>query len=324
MPIYLYWGDDNFVINQQVSNLKKENLDSNWLQFNFQKFSGDKAEYIEEALIEVMTAPFGSGNRLVLIENTTIFTQCSEDLLIQLQKTLPQIPATTHLLFISNKKPNNRLKSSKLLTSQQAEIKEFSLTPPWQTDILVKKVANSCQEKGIKINTEAIEVLANCVGNDSLLLWQEIEKLAIYQGEKSQPLDSEIIKELVNSSNQNSLQLAKEILNNNVANALQIATDLINMNEPALRIVATLVGQFRTWTIVKNMIEIGEKDEQKIAKIADIYNPKRIYFLKKEVNRKTVKQLNKSLPILLELESSLKLGAEPLTTLKTKIIELCQ
>jgi DNA polymerase-3 subunit delta len=71
------------------------------------------------------------------------------------------------------------------------------------------------------------------------------------------------------------------------------------------------------------MIESGEKDEKKIAESADISNPKRIYFLRQEIKNISGKQLLSSLPILLELEASLKLGAEPLNALETKVIELC-
>ena len=322
MAIYFFWGDDDFVINQRISSLKQNCLDVNWLQFNFHKFSGDKEDSIREALMEAMTPPFGSGDRLVILENTTITQQCSEELLTELQRTLTQIPSTTHLLFTSKKKPNGRLKSTKLI-NKLAQVKEFSLIPPWQTETLINKVEEVAKEKGVKLTSEGAKILASCVGNNSLLLWQELEKLAIYQGKNKQPLDVNIIKSLVNVSNQNSLQLAEAILEKKTSYALQLVKDLISLNEPALRIVATLVGQFRTWAIVKTAIEAGKSDDKKIAEMADIRNPKRIYFIKKQIRQKSARQLHCSLPILLELESNLKLGAEPLSTLETKIIQLC-
>ena len=322
MPMYFFWGDDDFTINEQITTLKQDNLDPNWLQFNFHKFSGTKDDSIGEALLEVMTPPFGSGDRVILVLETTIGQACSEDLLKQLQRTLPTIPANSHFVLTSKKKPNGRLKSSKLI-NQYAQVKEFSLIPPWQTDALIHKVEEVAQQKAVKLTKEATKILANCVGNNSLLLWQELEKLAIYQGKNPQPLDEQIIKSLVNVSNQNSLQLAEAILLQNVSLALQLVKNLLNLNEPPLRIVATLVGQFRTWAIVKTMLEAGEKDEQAIAKVAEIHNPKRIYFLKKQVQKKSAQKLPSTLPILLELEANLKLGADPLATMEIKIIELC-
>lgn len=178
-------------------------------------------------------------------------------------------------------------------------------------------------QKELKITKEGIKILANCVGNDSRLLWQELDKLSLYQGENKQPINEEIVKSLVNVSNQNSLQLAQAILQQNIPLALQLVQDLISLNEPALRIVATLVGQFRTWAIVKTMVESGEKDEKAIAENADISNPKRIYFLKQETKNISAQKLLSSLPILLELEANLKSGHDPLIALETKIIQLC-
>ncbi|BAQ65475.1 DNA polymerase III subunit delta [Geminocystis sp. NIES-3709] len=322
MPIYLYWGEDDFAMNQAITTLKEDNLDRDWIQFNFDKFVGDKEDSILSALMQVMTPPFGSGDRIVWLFETNIFQSCSEELLTQLQRTITQIPDNTHFLLTSSKKPDARIKSTKLI-NKYAKVVEFALISPWQTEILIKKVEEVAQEKQINLTPSAIKILASCVGNDSRLLWQELEKLAIYQGNNKQPIDEETVKSLVNVSTQNSLQLAQAILDRNIPSALELVTDLITLNEPALRIVATLVGQFRTWAIVKTMIESGEKDEKKIAESADISNPKRIYFLKQEIKNRSSKELLSSLPILLELEAGLKLGADPLNILETKIIELC-
>ncbi len=84
-----------------------------------------------------------------------------------------------------------------------------------------------------------------------------------------------------------------------------------------LGITATLVGQFRTWAIVKLKIEEGEKDDKNIAAAAEIANPKRLYFIRKEIQSFSSKQLLATLPILLELEYRLKRGAEPTPTIFT-------
>lgn len=322
MAIYLYWGEDDFAMSQAISTLKQDNLHQDWIQFNYDKFAGDKEDSILSALMQVMTPPFGEGDRIVWLFETNIFQSCSEELLNQLQRTIPQIPDATHFLLTTSKKPDARIKSTKLI-NKYAKVVEFPLISPWQTDILIKKVAEVAQEKQINLTDSAIEILAHCVGNDSRLLWQELEKLAIYQGDNSQPIEEETVKKLVNISTQNSLQLAQAILHGNISLALTLVQDLITLNEPALKIVATLVGQFRTWAIVKTMIELGEKDDKKIAEAADISNPKRIHFLRQEIKNRSSQDLLSSLPILLELESSLKLGADPLNTLETKIIELC-
>jgi len=74
--------------------------------------------------------------------------------------------------------------------------------------------------------------------------------------------------------------------------------------------------------MVKTVIESGEKDEKKIATQAYVSNPKRIYFLRKEVNNISAHKLQSSLPILLDLELGLKRGENPLNALQKAIIQL--
>ncbi len=60
-----------------------------------------------------MTPPFGIGKRLVWLVDSTLTQQCSENLLAELERTLPRIPDTTVLLLTSKNKPDARLKATK-------------------------------------------------------------------------------------------------------------------------------------------------------------------------------------------------------------------
>jgi DNA polymerase-3 subunit delta len=72
------------------------------------------------------------------------------------------------------------------------------------------------------------------------------------------------------------------------------------------------------------MLDKGETDKQAIAQAADINNPKRVYFLRQEVQAISLQQLLNAFPLLLNLEADLKRGEDVLSTLQTKIIQLCQ
>jgi DNA polymerase III subunit delta len=321
MPTYLFWGEDDFSMTKAVQKLRSKVLDSNWIQFNYDRIAGDRSDSLILALNQAMTPVFGMGDRLIWLDETTIFQNCSEELLKELQRTLPNLPTTSHLLLTTSKKPDGRIKSTKLI-QEYAEVREFSLIPPWQIEEINKQVQNIALEIGIKLTPDATQFLAEAIGNNTRQIYQELEKLLLYSQSFTQPLSKNEVMSLVNVATQNSLQLAAAIRNGNAAKALELVCDLINCNEAPLKIVATLVGQFRTWTIVK--LYQGEKDDTIIAKAAEINNPKRIYFLKKEVQPLASQNLLASLNILLELELSLKQGAEPLATLQTKLIQLCQ
>ena len=323
MPVYLYWGEDEFAIAQAVAKLSDRVLNPDWLQFNYQKLGSENPEAVIEGLNEAMTPVFGMGERLIWLANTNLCHQKPSDTIsTELQRTLEVIPPTSHLLLTTNKKIDKRLGSTKLI-QKNAEVKEFSLIPPWKTDLIVAQVKEVAQENQLKLTPKAIALLADSVGNDTRQLWNEVVKLKIYRGENDNILDEKAVAALVLCNTQNSLKLAAAIRQGNTDLALGLVTDLINRNEPALKIVATLVGQFRTWTIVKLSQEAGEKDNRAIAVAAGINNPNRLYFINKEIGNNTAKELLATAPLLLELEYSLKQGAIALATLQTKIVELC-
>lgn len=318
MPTYLFWGEDDFSLSSAVMKLQQTVLHPDWLSFNYDKVSTEDVSLIIEALTIVRETPAMMGDRLVWLNNCSICQRCPDNLLTELKELLPIVLETNHLLITTSNKPDGRLKSTKLL-QEYAIVKEFSFIPPWKTEDLVKKVEELAAEAGLKFTRQGAEFLVGCVGNNTRMLWNEIEKISLYYQNISKALDERDVAYLVNPSNQNSIQLAEAIKDGKLAKALELVTALINHNEPALKIVATLVGLFRTWGLVKLMID---QDDKTIATKADIGNPKRIYILRREVQNCSSQKLLAALPILLELEYSLKRGAEPLTTLQTKIIEL--
>jgi len=325
MPIYFYWGEDDFAIAKSVKQLQSQILDSNWIDFNYHRYSGDNAENIIEGLNEVMTPPFGMGDRLIWLENTTICQQCSADLLAELQRTLPVIPTSSHLLLTSSKKPDRRLKSSKLL-EKHAQVTEFCLIPYWDTKALKRNVRQVASEMKVQLTPDAIELLSESVGNNTRQLWNELEKLSLFYQEQpgnDQVIDVDAVSALVISNTQNSLQLAAAIRDRQIETALTLVNDLINRNEPPLKIVATLVRQFRTWAILKNLWESGQRDLKTIANTAEIGNPNRLKYIYREIQSVSGEQLLASLTILLSLEYGLKRGAIAKEILQTKTVELC-
>jgi DNA polymerase-3 subunit delta len=323
MPVYFFWGEDDFQMNQAIAQLRDRALDPAWASFNYDKVASDDAAGPITALNQAMTPPFGTGKRFIWLVNTALGQRCSEAELQEFSRTLPNLPDSTVLLLSSSQKPDGRSKFTKLL-QKHAEIKEFSTIPPWKTDQILKAVETTAQAQGLRLTPEAQQLLADAVGNQTRQLMLELEKLSLYWGDRPGAINADTISRLVTVSTQSSLQLAAALRQGQTESALGLIADLLNRNEPALRIVSTLVGQFRTWLWVKVMVEAGERDPQVIAKAADVGNPKRIYFLQKEVNPLSLSSLQETLGHLLELELALKMGRDETATLQTKVIEIAQ
>ncbi len=330
MVIYLFWGDDDFALTKAVTALKDKSLDANWASFNFERINAEQPEGALAALTQAMTPPFGMGKRFIWLVEPPFLQQASDSVTQELERTLPQLLESSVVVITGKKKPNGRLKSTKLL-QKHAEVKEFSAIPPWKTDQITDKVRQAAKEVGVRLTRASGEFLVEAVGNNTRQLYNELEKLRLFgngtvnDGQtEAEPLDLETVAGLITTSTQSSLQLASAIRMGDTGKALELVADLLGRNEPALRIVATLVGQFRTWLWVRVMTEAGERDEKAIAQAAGIGNPKRIYFLRQEIHGLSQPQLLQAMPVLLSLESEIKIGRNPEATLQTKVIELCQ
>jgi DNA polymerase-3 subunit delta len=324
MPIDLFWGDDSYALSRAVKTLQANTVNPDWSSFNLTCIPPEQPDALIAGLNQAMTPPFGMGNRLVWLMDTPLMQRCPEGWLDELERTLPVIPATTTLLLTSSSKPDGRLKSTKLL-QKYATIQEFSAIPPWKTNLLAQQVRKAAQELDIRLTSAAVDYLVEAVGNNTRQLYSELEKIRLWADDSRQPVDVAAITPLVTTSNQNTFQLGAAIRQGQTAQALALVRDLLAQNEPALRIVSTLVGQLRQRLWIKVLLQAGERNDTAIAQSAEIGNPKQLYFLKQELVTISVEQLQQTLPLLLELEFSLKQqGGNEVALLQTKVIELCQ
>jgi DNA polymerase-3 subunit delta len=322
MPAYFFWGDNEFELQAAILALQRRVLEGDWASFNYDVMPPTVVNGAIAALNQAMTPPFGAGQRLVWLQDTPLGQRCPEEVLTELERTLPILPATTVLLLSSENKPDGRSKFYKLF-KQYGEIQEFATIPPWKTDLLRQQVETVAKARQISLTSPAVDLLVEAVGNDTRQLHLELEKLALYW-DRPDPIPPQVVTDLVTVSTQSSLKLAAAIKQGDIPQALQVVEELLHRNEPALRIVATLVSQFRLWLWVQVMTAAGIRNEAEIAAAAELANPKRLYFLRQELRGVSLNQLQRTLPLLLQLESDLKLGQDDRATLQTATIRLCQ
>jgi len=299
--ITLLIGDDQYAIKKKLTSFKSA-LDPAWTTFNYHRFPQSS---LSDAIDCALTIPFGTLKAKLIVVEDCNFKQFDDEMLKTLS-LLPQIPANSHLVFVAPSF-DKRLKVSKFLISH-AMLLEFMLIPPWRTDLIAQSISSQAKSLKLLLDTNTVDYLAQAIGNDLTRAESELQKLAIY-GEGRRLTNAEV-QTLVPSQTQNSLQLAEAIRENNARKAITLLNELLARAEFPLVICATLSTQFRTWLWVKAAIVSGVKLDGEIAKVCQIANPKRVYFLKKEVAPTSELALAQAVTLLLELEVSLKLGAK--------------
>lgn len=245
----------------------------------------------------------GTQKKIIIFERCN-FKQFGEEGLKLLQ-CLPQLPETSHLIFIALSL-DKRLKVAQQLL-KHANLKEFLLPPPWRTDAIAGEITIQAKLLQLRLTPDAINYLAQALGNDTIRIAAELNKLAVFAN--SHPLDIKSVKTLVPKTTQTSLQLATAMREGQTRQVAALLNDLLTRAEYPLAIVATLMTQFRTWLWVKAALEKGMKKDTEIAQLCGIGNPKRLYFIRQEVRGISLRSLTQSVTALLDLEVALKTHA---------------
>ena len=333
MPIHLIWGDDYEASNTKIEEIVQKFIDPSWKSFNYSQIDGNDIKQSFKALEEALSAPLGSGGRVVLVRRSPFCNGCSIELANKLEQTIKLIPEKTHLILINANKPDKRLKTTKLI-QKSIQNDYFSqeicciLPLPWDINGQRNLVKSTAQRLNLIINHETIDLIVESLGNDSSLINTELQKLALLSQATSenlhtnQPLEikEEIVNKLIQNNSTNALEIANLLLKGNHLITIKKIKCLIENGEPALRIISTLTGQARGWLWVHLLDSQGDQDVKEIAKLVGIANPKRIFVIRKQIQGKSLKTLLGLMKKLLTIEASIKSGTNPIDSFKDNLL----
>lgn len=265
------------------------------------------------------------GERWLWLQDTTVLqpqsTKVAKALQAEFKDALQSMRPEKRLLLTCLQKPNRTLGLTKWL-QQNAAVQEFPLTPSWDVARLTQETAQDARGYGIKLQPKALTYLVEAVGNQRQNRFQALEQLLLYQGERPTPLTATEVAAIVQTTASTALRLASQIRERQTRAALETLHQLLDRNEAPLRILQSLVTQFRTWLWVKSMLQARRYSDLAIAQATGIGNPNRLYYLKQELQGWQVPQLTAVMAYLLQAEWSIKQGVDALSTLKTLLFQL--
>ena len=332
MPIQIIWGNDLNAHNKFIQKLIDQKVSKDWKEINVSHLNGDDEEQINKAMEEILTPPLGDGCRVVILKNNPIFNIKNEELRLKFETIYKNIPENTYFILQNTKKPDSRLKSTKLIQKLIKEnlVNEQSLSLPdiWDYEgqkIYLKDAANAMN---ITLDKDAAELIIESVGNDSFKLMNELTKAKIYltafenEENKQLFLRSTDVKKIFSDHQSNIFKIIDLLLQKNINESLIEIQYLLQNGEPTLRLNAGLISQIRIHTIVKLSTNSGGENIEKICKLASINNPKRIFFIRNKVKNTSQEYLINLMSNLLDIESLIKKGNNPINVFTENLINL--
>ena len=307
MAVFLFHGQEEYLINKEIKKLKSELLDSSFISMAYKVFDNPPFATLLEC---IQSAPLMFGNTLSLIsvEKYLVGNKLSLDdkQIESLDYALANISPSVNIIFVckiprdEQKKPDSRKKIFKTL-SKYSQVREFAQYRNYDKQ-LPTEIQKMAKEKDLTISSDSISTLVEQLGVNLTLLDSELEKLKVAIHPKK-AVDSASIKKYCTSVDDVFI-LADLIIEGNKNEVLKQYNLLTEKKHP-LEIFAFLQTNFQKFLVIKNY-------EKKMS-AADIGSKLRLHeFIVKKTQEKLRKtSLEKLIKIrenLIEVEYKIKIG----------------
>lgn len=290
--IYLLYGTKDYLIKNEIQNISKPFDELNISKLDF------AACGLNTFLDECQTISMFSDKKLVIAENATMFTSGGTKDIDALEQYLNSPnPSTTVVFAVYAEKLDERKKIVKLV-KKIAKVMEFNN----EKDIR-KYIKNELGN--YQISEENINLLIDRVGENELLIQNEINKLKLYKSDNI-ITNEDIIKITHKNINIDIFKLIDCIINKKNDEAMEIYSEMINQNEEPIKIIVMLANQFRIMYQVKELVKIGYSEKEIATKLK--LHPYRVKLANQNSRKFKSDTLIKYLKKLSDIDYNIKSG----------------
>lgn len=232
-PVYLFYGEEKYLLVQAVNTIKNRLLSPEALLFDYQEFSGAEVTP-ENLLMAAHTPPVLAEKRLILIKNALLV---NEGLLAYLNQPSP----TTCLVLIAEGELDRRNQAFKKI-EQEGRVIEFS---PLKPAALASWLKQEAKKMGRQMDNRAAQVLAQAAA-DLQQGVMELAKLDLYLPPGA-PFTIKDIQTLTPDTLAADaiFQLVDALGNGQASIAISFCRKLLASGEAPLAILGMMVRQFR-------------------------------------------------------------------------------
>ena len=309
--LYLFFGDEYFLIRETVDYIKKSFLCNEFDDINYSNIEG-KETSLEDLIYSSKTMPLFSNKRLIVVKDflKLMNTKKEEELFLQFIQGLPD-----HLcLILVSPKIDKRTKIYKSIT-KNGEAIEFKT---FKGNLLIRWIKQRFSVAGKKIDKEAAAFLASNFDRGLEELNSEINKVITYSGSKQTIEQSDILPIVRTTLENNIFLLMDAICQKDSPKALSILNDIIKEGEAPLWILFMIIRQlrliYRSFLLLQQGFNFNE-----IHKTLKVHP----YALKKAIeqsNNFNIIKLNKALDLALDTDLKIKRGdMEPKIAVETLV-----
>jgi DNA polymerase-3 subunit delta len=309
-PVYVLCGEDAFLRDHHRRQIIHCAIGSADPQLCVSVHDAD-AE-LAAVLDELRTLPFLAPRRVVIVRDADDFVAANRE---GLERYVQQpCRRATLVLIVAGWKPETKL--SKLVNKVGRAI---DCSSP-EGGRLGRWLTEAAGKRGKKIDPDAAEILVEWIGNDLAALDGEVEKLALYAGNRHTITMEDVSAVVTATAGPGAFAMTNAITGGDVPAAMEALNGMLQMRGEEFRTLGMIAWHLRRAMAAQQKLRAGEPETKALPWMP---SGQQQAFCDM-INRRGPSTLMRDFRKVLRADLAMKTGADPLATLQELVAGLCR
>jgi len=306
---YLIIGDDEYIKEREAAGIKDKFLTSEETDLNYSAYSPDDIEGIMDS---AETLPFLARKRVVVVKKAQELSEKSKEIILSYLEN----PSESCILILS---ADNSLKKSKTYSKFSSKMTIIKADSPGSGTIK-SWIRTFYKKKGIQISSEAVDLIVELKGNDTISVKNELDKLENFSDEKK--IEVGHVEELVGRSVAETVfKLIDAINTRDTAWGLRILADLYDQKKQPQEIIGYLGWYIRVMQKIILLRDKGASPEETALALG--YSPAYTRRLSTQAQKYSSDRITRWTRSLFETDKNIKTGiTPPVLAMETLLVSL--
>jgi DNA polymerase-3 subunit delta len=314
LPLYLFFGDEEFLIQEAVDLIINTVVDPKARDFNFNTLYCKETS--ASSLVNLcQTLPFMSEKRLVIAKEINAFKAGDlEELVLYLNDPSPD----TCLLLLPSQE---RFDKKSVITAVEAHGAVTRFYALLDREIIAW-IESWGRTRGLSVQRDAAQFLWQTLGNDLQKIVNELEKVLISAQEKKTIAFDDVKNVVGDFREYTSFDLAAALGQKNREQSFFILARLIQEGEAPVGLLGSIAWNFRRLMQAKSLEASGMRPDEIAKKLRVIFHQAGLF--REQMRRYSLDELREVFAVMLATDKALKSsGLNGRLVLERMILTLC-